>query len=79
MMTDNELMAARLARITTPEHLLTVIEKYAAKWHALEDAKKTSGDHTFTAGRQTGYVEVLSTLLGVNYGQVRDMLHNNQL
>lgn len=78
-MTDQELVKARLERIISAEHVLEVVEYYAQHWHALEDAKRTSGDHTFTAGRQTGYVEVLSRLLSVEFGQVRDMLRNNQL
>lgn len=78
-MTDNELLKARVARISSEEHLLEVIEKYAAKWHQLEDIKKSPGDTAFTSGRQVGYVEVISALLGVEHGQIGNMLRSGQL
>ena len=78
-MTDQDLIKARLERIVSAAHVLEVIEQYGRKWHELENAKQQPGDHTFVAGRQTGYVEVLSALLGVEYGSVRDMLRNDQL
>ena len=81
-MTDNELLAARLERIISAEHVLAVTEKYAKKWHDLEayrELDRAGYGTTFSAGRQTGYVEVISALLGVPYGQVHEMLRNHQL
>lgn len=81
---DKELLAARLKRITSDEHLLKVIEQYAKKWHELNRRRRgTTAASEFRkdvdTGRQIGYVEVISSLLGVSYGNVRDMLQNDQL
>lgn len=78
---DQELIRTHLERIVSTEHVLEVVEQYGKKWHELERSKvmAINRDTTFVSGRQTGYVEVLSALLGVEFGSVRDMLRNDQL